>query len=64
MPVWLAPRSLVVLNGEARHEWLHGIAARKWDDWDDHKYVRGRRVSLTFRKVIIKDTKHYGDKTP
>ena len=54
VPVWLAPRSLVVLSGEARHEWLHGIAARRSDEWDGQKYERRRRVSLTFRKVIIK----------
>lgn len=54
IPVWLEPRSLVVLNGEARHEWLHGIPARKSDVWDGQKLERQRRVSLTFRKVIIK----------
>ncbi|RKU23898.1 alpha-ketoglutarate-dependent dioxygenase AlkB [Candidatus Poribacteria bacterium] len=54
IPVWLEPRSLVVLNGEARHEWLHGISARKSDVWDGQKLERQRRVSLTFRKVIIK----------
>ena len=54
IPVWLEPRSLVVLSGEARHEWLHGIAARKTDEWDGQKHERQRRVSLTFRKVIIK----------
>ncbi len=59
LPVWLEPSSLVVLHGEARHEWLHGIAARKTDAWDGQKYDRQRRVSLTFRKVIIKN-----DKTP
>ena len=57
IPVWLAPRSLVVLTGEARYEWLHGIAARKSDVWDGEKYERQRRVSLTFRKVIIKTAK-------
>lgn len=50
---WLAPRSLVVLSDEARYEWLHGIAARKSDVWDGQKHERERRVSLTFRKVII-----------
>ena len=53
IPVWLEPRSLIVLNDEARHEWLHGIAARKTDAWDGQKHERQRRVSLTFRKVII-----------
>ena len=57
IPVWLAPRSLVVLRGEARYEWLHGITARKSDVWDDEKHERQRRVSLTFRKVIIKTAK-------
>ncbi len=57
IPVWLAPRSIVVLSDEARYEWLHGIAARKWDEWDGQKYERKRRVSLTFRKVIIKTAK-------
>lgn len=53
IPVWLAPRSLVVLSDEARYKWLHGIAARKSDPWEGKKHERGRRVSLTFRKVII-----------
>ena len=54
IPVWLEPRSLVVLSGEARDKWLHGIPARKSDVWDGEKRERQRRVSLTFRKVIIK----------
>ena len=55
IPVWLKPRSIVVLSNEARYEWLHGIAARKSDKWDGHKVPipRERRVSLTFRKVKI-----------
>ena len=64
IPVWLEPRSLVVLSKDARFEWLHGIPARKWDEWDGHKYMRERRVSLTFRKVIIKTAKGYEDKRP
>ena len=57
IPVRLAQRSLVVLSGEARYEWLHGISARKSDEWDGEKHERQRRVSLTFRKVIIKNEK-------
>ena len=53
IPVWLEPRSIVVLSGEARHDWLHGIPARKSDEWEDKKQLRQRRVSLTFRKVIL-----------
>ena len=53
IPVWLAPRSLVVLSDEARYNWLHGIAARKTDMWKGQKIERKRRVSLTFRNVIL-----------
>ena len=57
IPVWLEPRSLVVLSGEARDKWLHGIPARKSDVWEGQKHDRERRVSLTFRKVIIETAK-------
>lgn len=53
IPVWLEPRSIVVLRNEARYEWLHGIAARKSDMRNGRRVARERRVSLTFRKVII-----------
>ncbi|MDX2050518.1 MAG: alpha-ketoglutarate-dependent dioxygenase AlkB [Rickettsiaceae bacterium] len=45
----LEPRSLLVLQGDARYSWKHGIAARK----SDKGLKRQRRVSLTFRKVIL-----------
>jgi len=53
--LWLEPRSLIVLKDEARYEWTHGIAKRKSDIWQDQKFLRSRRVSLTFRTVIIPD---------
>ena len=61
MPVRLAPKSLIVLSGEARYKWLHGIPARKSDEWNGHKYPRQRRVSLTFRRVVIEKEKRYKD---
>ena len=48
---WLAPRSLLVLQGEARHEWQHSIAKRLKDFFEGQHRLRGRRVSLTFRRV-------------
>jgi len=45
--------SLVVLSGPARYEWQHAIPARKSDVVDGVKIERKRRVSLTFRKVIL-----------
>lgn len=49
----LEPRSLLVLSGEARYHWKHGIPVRKSDKIAGHTIPRGRRLSLTFRKVIL-----------
>ncbi len=49
----LEKRSLVALSGPARYEWQHAIPARKSDVIDGAKTARQRRVSLTFRKVIL-----------
>lgn len=53
MSIYLAPRSLLVLTGEARFRWKHGIAARKSDRLSSGHIPRGRRVSLTFRTVVL-----------
>ncbi|MBK3736233.1 2-oxoglutarate-Fe(II)-dependent oxygenase superfamily protein [Azospirillum brasilense] len=45
--------SLLRLSGPARYDWLHGIPARKSDMIDGMKTQRLRRVSLTFRSVVI-----------
>jgi len=47
----LEPRSALVLSGEARSQWRHGIASRMADEWNGETIPRGRRVSLTFRNV-------------
>lgn len=53
IPVLLEPRSLFILNGDARYLWKHGIAARKTDKYEGQIIQRDRRISLTFRNVII-----------
>jgi alkylated DNA repair dioxygenase AlkB len=53
----LEARSLIVMEGEARYDWKHGIVARKSDEVDKRIIKRGRRVSLTFRKVIVDQVK-------
>jgi alkylated DNA repair dioxygenase AlkB len=53
--ILLESRSLIVLKGEARYQWLHGIAPRKKDVFQGETILRGRRISLTFRKVILAD---------
>lgn len=47
----LEPRSVLVLSGEARWDWKHGIPCRASDFWNGREYVRTRRVSLTFRTI-------------
>jgi alkylated DNA repair dioxygenase AlkB len=47
----IEPQSLLVLSGEARWHWKHGIPARTADVCDGREYVRSRRVSLTFRAI-------------
>lgn len=49
----LEPRSLLVLTGDARYVWQHAIAGRKKDRHNGQIIQRTRRVSLTFRKVIL-----------
>lgn len=53
IPIWLEPRSILILKGEARYEWTHGIPARKADEVNGQRIERATRVSLTFRKVIL-----------
>lgn len=45
----MEPRSLVMMYGEARYNWKHGIPARK----SDNGVPRSRRISLTFRKITL-----------
>lgn len=52
--VMLESGSLVVLSGDARHNWTHGIAQRKTDIFKGTKSERQLRISMTFRKVILR----------
>lgn len=47
----LWPGSALVMTGEARYDWTHAIPFRK----SDRGIPRQRRVSLTFRRVIISE---------
>ena len=55
IPYLLDKSSMVVLKEDARYCWMHGIKMVKSDNYFDHKIIRQRRVSLTFRKVILED---------
>jgi alkylated DNA repair dioxygenase AlkB len=51
IPLLLEPGDLLVLRGEARSKWKHGITARKKDRIYGRDIVRQRRLSLTFRTL-------------
>mmetsp|Transcript_10384 Transcript_10384/g.23697 ORF Transcript_10384/g.23697 Transcript_10384/m.23697 type:complete len:261 (+) Transcript_10384:54-836(+) len=52
--ILLEPRSVLVLSGEARHEWQHAIGFDSSHVYRGNTILRERRISLTFRQ--IKDT--------
>ncbi len=49
----LPARSLLVLADDARYLWRHAIRARRSDPGPEGRVPRARRVSCTFRTVII-----------
>ena len=51
--ILLETRSLVIISGQSRYQWKHGIRPRKSDCINHHKVKRGRRLSITFRNVIL-----------
>ena len=54
-PALLQRGSCVLLTGEARSVWQHGIAPRKSEATDTGRRPRKRRLSLTFRTVLNRD---------
>lgn len=48
---YLYPRSRLVMQGEARDKWMHGIVGRKTDKVGGLILPRQRRLSVTFRYV-------------
>lgn len=53
VPILLEQRSLVLLSGSARYEWQHKIPARKTDKINNQITARKRRISMTFREVLL-----------
>ncbi len=53
IPFFVEPKTLLVMNGESRFIWYHGIPKRKNDFFNGKKHARGRRISITFRKVNV-----------
>ena len=57
-PALLQRGSCVLLTGEARSVWQHGIALRKSEMLACGRRERGRRLSLTFRTVVDRSGTH------
>ena len=53
IPILLEPQSVLILRGEARYIWTHGIAKRQTDRYAEMLLKRERRLSITFRRVIL-----------
>jgi len=53
IPLLITPHTLIVMTGESRFNWYHGIVGRKSDKFNGQIQKRKRRVSITFRKVIV-----------
>ena len=51
MELDLAVGSILILQGDARSKWMHGIAKRKYNGRGLDRRERRRRVSVTFRTV-------------
>ena len=48
----LNQKSILILKGESRYDWFHGIRANTTDLINSKRVQRGRRISITFRKII------------
>ena len=56
--------SVLTLSDDARYRWLHGIAPRRRErDAPDGWRPRRRRVSVTFRTVLLDDATHSPHRT-
>tara|TARA_B100000678_G_C17853426_1_gene360097 strand:- start:338 stop:535 length:198 start_codon:yes stop_codon:yes gene_type:complete len=51
--IFVEPRTLLIMKDESRYKWYHGIAPRKSDKFNGEIIKRGRRISITFRRIII-----------
>lgn len=51
IPIFLDVGDVLLITGQARWEWCHGIAARLTDHDGSREIVRTPRISLTLRKL-------------
>jgi alkylated DNA repair dioxygenase AlkB len=53
IPLMVTPKTLLVMTGQSRFNWYHGIVGRLSDKFNGQIQKRKRRVSITFRKVLL-----------
>lgn len=53
--LYVKPQSLYIMSGDSRYEWKHSMTGKKYDIIEDKKIKRGRRISITFRNVPLKN---------
>ena len=49
--LFLPRRSLLIMSGESRYAWCHGITSKKTDYVNGEILERTRRISVTFRQI-------------
>ncbi|KAF9428369.1 hypothetical protein BGZ94_002631 [Podila epigama] len=59
--VHLPRRSLVVMNGASRYEFKHSISKDLVEYVNDLEIVRSRRVSITYRDMLVGDNEQTAD---
>mmetsp|Transcript_104172 Transcript_104172/g.127277 ORF Transcript_104172/g.127277 Transcript_104172/m.127277 type:complete len:505 (+) Transcript_104172:3-1517(+) len=52
-PIVLLPKSLYIMSGESRYEWLHSINRDKIQKFYGNNIIKGLRYSMTYRHAII-----------
>ena len=50
--LFVEPRSVYLMSGEARYKWKHSMSGKKSDRVNDKKLLRETRISVTFRSVL------------
>ncbi len=49
--IFVEPRTLLIMKGESRSNWYHGITQRKSDKFNNETIKRKRRISITYREI-------------
>ena len=52
-PIVLLPKSLYIMSGESRYEWLHSINRDKIQKFYGNNIIKSLRYSMTYRHAII-----------